>query len=394
MAPSPECAHDTKLVWDRSLLDYNFGSRHPLAPVRVELAIELMQACGLVAVDDIAASKGSVVTPRRWPTRQLTAHHDERYVATVERLSSSTDRRDAAAHGLGHGDTPVFDGAHEAALGVCAATATAAHLVTSGQALHAFNPAGGLHHAMPSRAAGFCIYNDLAAAIDVALDHGFERVCYLDIDVHHGDGVEAMFAHDPRVMTISLHESGEHLFPGTGDVDDIGFGDAAGTVVNLPLAPATSGDVWLEVFDTVVEPIVRRFAPQIIVTQLGCDAHHDDPLAHLALTIDDFALIYQRLHRLAHDTAEGRWVATGGGGYALARVVPLAWTAAFAEMLTMTLPIDVPMPWRELVAARGLGRAPEGFLDDPVEQTAALRQTTQQFAQATIDAARRLHRLD
>lgn len=379
------------LVWDPSLLRYDFGPRHPLAPVRVELAVELMRACGLV--DPATDGHQPVATPVMHDERRLLAHHTGDYVDVVKRLSAASDARSGAVFGLGPGDTPIFPGAHDAALQVCAATATAADLVASGQARHAFNPAGGLHHAMPGRAAGFCVYNDLAAGIDALLEHGVERIAYIDIDVHHGDGVEVMFADDPRVMTISLHESGEHLFPGTGRVDDIGRGAAAGTVVNLPLHPGTTGDLWLEVFDAVVEPLVHTFAPEVLVTQLGCDAHHEDPLAHLSLTIDDFEQIYRRLHGLAHAVAAGRWVATGGGGYALSRVVPRAWTLVLAEMRQATLPVDIPMVWRELVAARGLGRAPEDFSDDRVEQTAAMRTMTRGMAEATVAAARRLHHI-
>jgi len=380
---------DAVLIWDPSLLRYDFGARHPLAPVRVELAVALMRACGLL--DAGVDGRPRVVAPRSYAPDELLRRHDPAYIDAVRRLSANPDGRGAAQFGLGIGDTPVFEGAHAAALNVCAATATAADLVMSGEARHAFNPAGGLHHAMPSRAAGFCVYNDLAAGIDQLLDRGAERVVYIDIDVHHGDGVERMFAHDPRVMTISIHESGHHLFPGTGHINDVGARDVAGSVINLPLHPSTAGEVWLDVFDRIADPLVRAFEPDVLVTQLGCDAHHEDPLAHLSLTIDDFAQIYRRLHALAHDVTAGKWVATGGGGYALARVVPRAWTLAYAEMSGAVMPVETPMTWRELVAERGLGRPPDDFTDDLVTQTAAMRADTERAAQATIDAARRAY---
>jgi acetoin utilization protein AcuC len=236
--------------------------------------------------------------------------------------------------------------------------------VLAGEVRHAFNPGGGLHHAMPDRAAGFCVYNDAAAAIAALLDAGAERVAYVDVDVHHGDGVERIFAADPRVLTISLHESGRTLFPGTGDASDVGHGAGRASAVNVPLAPQTNGAVWLGAFDAVVEPLVRAFQPDVLVTQLGCDTHVTDPLAHLALTLDDMSAIYARLHALAHEAADGRWVATGGGGYQLVSVVPLAWTLAFAEMSGARLPVETPMPWRELVVARTGAVPPHGF-DDP-----------------------------
>jgi acetoin utilization protein AcuC len=261
--------------------------------------------------------------------------------------------------------------------------------VLEGRVQHAFNPGGGLHHAMPGRAAGFCVYNDPALAIDWLLRNGAERVAYVDVDVHHGDGVERAFVDDPRVLTVSLHESGRFLFPGTGEPDDIGGPGALGSVVNVPLAPQTAGAVWLDAFDAVVGPLVRAFAPDVLVTQLGCDTHVSDPLAHLSLTLDDLSVIYRRLHELAHDVCEGRWVATGGGGYQLVRVVPLAWTLAFAEMAGVPAPVETPMPWRELVVAR-LGVTPPRGFDDvvPLLSEGASAQT-RAFAEEAVRAVRR-----
>ncbi|MGA0831138.1 MAG: acetoin utilization protein AcuC, partial [Nitriliruptoraceae bacterium] len=290
-------------------------------------------------------------------------------------------------------DTPAFAGMHEASLAVVGATVTAAREVLAGRALHAFNPGGGLHHAMPARAAGFCVYNDPALAIDALLREGAERVAYVDVDVHHGDGVEEVFRADPRVLTVSLHESGRFLFPGTGEPDDVGDPGAEGSVLNVPLAPRTPGEVWLGAFDAVVEPAVRAFAPDVLVTQLGCDTHHLDPLAHLALTLDDLAAVYARLHRLAHEAAGGRWVATGGGGYRLVDVVPRAWALAFAEMTGAWRegrPTALPPDWVDLVRMRLGVAAPEDLADvGPGLEPASLA-AVRGFAELSVATVRRL----
>ena len=362
------------LVRDEAAEAYDFGRDHPLAPVRVTLTHALIDGCGLADAPGVVRLTPDAVRER--DVADTLRVHDAGYVATVAELSGALTagarlldapaelRARAAGVGLGAGDTPAFAGMHEASLAVVRASVTAARRVLAGDVGHAFNPGGGLHHAMPGRAAGFCIYNDTAAAIAALLDAGAERVAYVDVDVHHGDGVERAFAHDPRVLTISLHESGRTLFPGTGEASDVGEGAGRASAVNVPLAPQTSGDVWLAAFDEVVEPLVRAFQPDVLVTQLGCDTHATDPLAHLALTLDDMAAVYARLHTLAHEAADGRWVATGGGGYQLVSVVPRAWTLAFAEMSGGRLPVETPMPWRELVAARTGAIAPHGF-DDP-----------------------------
>ncbi|MDA3023637.1 MAG: acetoin utilization protein AcuC [Actinomycetota bacterium] len=370
-----ERVHPVALVREASAEDYDFGRDHPLAPVRVTLTHALIEDTGLATAPGVVH-----VTPEVEPERDLRDTlrvHDADYVATVHDLSRAIEpgtrfldasddlRARAATVGLGAGDTPAFAGVHDASLAVVRASAAAARRVLSGEVLHAFNPGGGLHHAMPDRAAGFCVYNDVAVAIATLLDDGAERVAYVDVDVHHGDGVERMFADDPRVLTISLHESGSTLFPGTGDATDVGVGAGRASVVNVPFAPQTSGAVWLDAFDAVVEPLVRAFQPDVLVTQLGCDTHATDPLAHLALTLDDMAAIAKRLHALAHEAAEGRWVATGGGGYQLVSVVPRAWTLAFAEMTGAPLPTETPMTWRELVVAR-TGQAPPRDFDDAV----------------------------
>ena len=211
---------------------------------------------------------------------------------------------------------------HEAAAHVVGASLEAFRQVWSGESLHAANVTGGLHHAMKDRASGFCVYNDVAVGIQWLLDQGAERVAYVDVDVHHGDGVEQVFWDDPRVLTISLHETGQMLFPGTGFSEDVGGEGAEGSAANVALPPGTADAGWLRAFHAVVPPLLREFAPDVLVTQHGCDSHAADPLAHLMLSVDGQRAAYLALHELAHEVAGGRWVALGGGGYALVEVVP------------------------------------------------------------------------
>jgi acetoin utilization protein AcuC len=231
------------------------------------------------------------------------------------------------------------------------ATTEAFRQVWSGESRHSVSICGGLHHAMPDRASGFCIYNDVAVGIRWLLDHGAQKIAYVDVDVHHGDGVECIFYDDPRVLTISLHETGQTLFPGTGFPPDCGTGEAEGTAVNVALPPGTADAGWLRAFHAVVPPLVREFAPDVLVTQQGCDSHRDDPLADLMLSVDGQRASYLALHDLAHEVTDGRWVATGGGGYALVQVVPRAWTHLLAIASGQPLEPDTTTPdsWREHV---------------------------------------------
>jgi acetoin utilization protein AcuC len=321
------------VVWDEALLAYDFGPEHPLRPGRVELTMALARDAGLL-------EQAKVVAPLALSGGDLARVHDLDYLAAVKTASESG--RPALDYGLAPGDNPPFPGMHEAATLVCGASVAAAAAIVAGEAVHAFSPAGGLHHAMPGQASGFCIYNDPAVAIAWLLEHGIERVAYVDVDVHHGDGVEAIFADEPRVLTISVHESGRFLFPGTGFPHEIGDGAARGTIANLPLPPSTTDDLYLPAFDAVVPKLVRAFEPDVLVTQLGCDSHYTDPLAHLGLTTRAYAELAGRLHDLAHTVTKGRWLATGGGGYQWATVVPRAWCSYLAEMLGSRLPERLP----------------------------------------------------
>jgi acetoin utilization protein AcuC len=366
------------VVWDEALAAYDFGPEHPLRPARVQLTMALARALGLL--DQVR-----LLAPAAVSGTDLTRVHELDYLAAVKADGQGPA---AARFGFGPGDNPPFPGMHEAAARVCGATVAAAEAIRSGQALHAFSPAGGLHHAMPDRASGFCVYNDPAVAIAWLLDQGVERVAYVDVDVHHGDGVEAIFAAEPRVLTVSLHESGRYLFPGTGFAHEVGSGPARGSVANLPLPPSTTDDLYLAAFDALVPALVRAFQPEVLVTQLGCDTHYTDPLAHLGLTVGAYRQLAGRLHDLAHTVAGGRWLATGGGGYQWAAVVPRAWCTYLAEMTGAELPGRLPEPYLEEAAERFGAQLDPDMADEVVALRSEHRAQVEAELGRTIEVAR------
>jgi acetoin utilization protein AcuC len=335
----------TLVMWDEALLDYNLGD-HPLDPVRVELTMALARELGLLDRDGVA-----VVRPEPADEVALTRVHDPAYLAAVK---AAPDDPFFTGYGLNTPDNPVFDRMHEASALVAGATLAAAEAVWQGRARRAVNVAGGLHHAMRARASGFCVYNDPAVAIARILDLGAERVAYVDVDVHHGDGVQAAFYTDPRVLTISLHETPLTLFPGTGFPEETGGPGAEGMAVNVALPPGTPDTGWLRAFHAVVPSLLRAYRPQILVTQCGADSHQLDPLADLRLSVDGQRASYLALRGLADELCDGRWVATGGGGYALVEVVPRAWTHLLA--IATGDPVDPATPtppgWRKLARQR------------------------------------------
>jgi acetoin utilization protein AcuC len=319
-----------RLVWGEAFMAYRLSEDHPLQPIRVKLAVELMRDLGLVEFAEL-------VPPRQATDGELGRCHSRDYVELVRALSEPDLREgvpwaEIASGGFASPDNPIADGMHDACAAIAGGSLVAAEAVQSGAALHAFNPAGGLHHAARSRASGFCVYNDVAVAAAWLRDQG-HRVACVDVDVHHGDGTQALFYSDPQVLTISLHESGRYLFPGTGFPDECGVGAGARTAANLPLQPFTWDEPWLAAFEATVPPLLREFRPTVLVTQDGCDTHFLDPLAHLQASTAIWPRIGHRFHELAHELCEGRWVATGGGGYAIREVVPRAWTLLFAEMV-------------------------------------------------------------
>ncbi|MCW2783883.1 MAG: histone deacetylase superfamily [Marmoricola sp.] len=354
------CAGGTCVVHDATLTGYDFGPDHPMNPVRVDLTMRLARSLGVL---DVPGGLVAVPAPEASDEDLLTVH-DPALIEAVRRSSADPTRHDLR-HGLGTDDNPTFANMHVASRHVVGASIEAARQVWTGAAIHAANIAGGLHHAMPDAASGFCIYNDVAVAIRWLLAHGARRVAYVDVDVHHGDGVQKIFWNDPRVLTISLHETGQMLFPGTGYPVETGGPEAPGSSVNVALPPGTADAGWLRAFHAVVPPLVRAFAPDILVTQHGCDSHRADPLAHLMLTVDGQRASYLALHDLAHEVCGGRWMATGGGGYAVVEVVPRSWTHLLAIVGGTPLEpgTETPGEWRAEVAERMRTAAPQAMTD-------------------------------
>ncbi|MFE9023422.1 acetoin utilization protein AcuC [Streptomyces sp. NPDC007808] len=346
-----------QLMWDEAVTGYDFGRDHPMDPVRLALTRRLVDAFGLDKDLDVVAAQ-----PAGDSTLRLV--HREDYIGAVKAASADPRAADQS-YGLGTLDDPAFAGMHEVSALIAGQSVGAAEAVWRGEALHAVNFAGGLHHAMPGGASGFCIYNDASLAIARLLELGAERVVYIDVDVHHGDGVQAAFWEDPRVLTISLHEHPRTLFPQTGWPEETGGESAEGTAVNVAL-PAGTGDAgWLRAFHAVVPELIADFRPQVLVTQHGADTHFEDPLAHLAVSLDAQRAVQMACHDLAHEYAGGRWVALGGGGYAVVEVVPRSWThlVAIAAGRAIEPETMIPEGWRQEVFARTRQLGPARMTD-------------------------------
>jgi acetoin utilization protein AcuC len=340
-----------------------------------------------------------VVAPRPIDDAELLRVHSSSYLAAVK---AAPDDPFFRGYGLNTPDNPVFGRMHEASALVVAATLTAAEAVWRGDALRAVSIAGGLHHAMPEHASGFCVYNDPAIAIARLLELGARRVAYVDVDVHHGDGVQEVFYADPRVLTVSLHETPLALFPGTGFPTETGAPGAQGYAVNVALPPGCADAGWLRAFHAVVPGVLRAFRPDILVSQCGADTHRLDPLADLRLSVDGQRASHLALRALADELCQGRWVATGGGGYALVECVPRAWThllatASGAELDPATA---TPPGWRTLAAKRCPGRdVPLRMTDDADAgyapwQPSAEPDAVDRAIRATRTAVYPLHGLD
>jgi len=345
------------LVWDDAFLRYRFSDTHPMNPVRLKLTHRLAKDLGVLDRTKLAQVKPPVATDA-----QLATVHSVDYIAQVKAASRDAGSADPStvsnisrvyeAVGLGTEDCPVFADLHDASARIAGATLAAGQSVWNDEVDKAVNFAGGMHHAQRSAASGFCIYNDAALAIQWMLDNGAQRVAYVDVDAHHGDGVEQLFWNDPRVMTISIHETGLLLFPGTGFAKDIGGPQAEGTAVNVAV-PASTGDAgFLRAAHAVVPQLLRAFDPQVLVTQHGADGHRHDPLADLNLSIDGQRQLMLDALDWADDFANGKWLALGGGGYSPMKVVPRVWAHLIGIAAGTPIPpeTDIPESWRQLVA--------------------------------------------
>jgi acetoin utilization protein AcuC len=350
------------LVFGPRSTTYDFGPGHPLTPRRFGPAIDLLRAVG--------AEPG--LAPEPASDDELRWCHSRRYIDVVKRFSA--DPYGWADGGWGEagigegGDDPAFAGMHEAAAAVVGGSLRAIEAVLRRDAEHAFHPGGGLHHAMRDHASGFCIYDDPALAIARARREGL-RVLYLDFDVHHGDGVQALHWDDPGVLTLSFHETGRYLFPGSGFASELGEGTAAGTAANVPMEPSTGERAWSSAVTALVPELAAAFAPDVIVSQHGADAHAWDPLAHLNLTTTAMGEAARLVDAVAHRYAGGRWLATGGGGYDVYRVVPRSWSLVWLAGAHREVPDRTPETWRDRWIAEGAryGQTPppETFTDPP-----------------------------
>ncbi|WP_289141845.1 acetoin utilization protein AcuC [uncultured Brevibacillus sp.] len=335
-------SRNARLIYSPDYTQYYFNDDHPFNQRRLLLTHDLMSSFGILTESDILA-------PRLATDEELTLVHDPRYIQFVrDQGHSEKELPQAGSYGLGTEDVPCFANMHESAALIVGGTLNAVDAVMKGQSQHAFNPAGGLHHAFSGRASGFCIYNDCSVAIAYIRKHWNARVLYIDTDAHHGDGVQWSFYDDPNVLTISMHETGKYLFPGTGNTTERGDGSGYGYSINVPLDAFTEDDSFLDIYQELVSKLVKGFKPDVILTQNGCDAHAYDPLTHLSCTMKIYQEIPRLAHRLAHEYCDGRWIAVGGGGYDIWRVVPRAWTLLWSEMSDQPLS-DQPLPkeWLE-----------------------------------------------
>lgn len=375
------------LAYNDAMAAYRFATAHPLVPERFTLAVDLISAWELPVVTWI---------PMPALDEDLELVHTREYIESVKAASIDPDTVDRYAYGLGLGDTPAFAGMHEAAALAVGGTIAALEGVLGHLAEKTFNPAGGLHHAMADHASGFCIYNDCAVAIErVTRLHPGLRVAYVDIDAHHGDGVEAAFADRSDVLTCSIHESGQYLFPGTGAARDIGTGTGRGFALNVPLPPDAGPECFEFALAEAVEPAVRAFAPDVIVAQLGGDSYALDPLTHLAQTVAGHSACVRRIVALADDVADGKLAATGGGGYEPFSAVPRMWASAMAILARVDVPDALPTAWLERAnearrAASGAVPAVMRTYDEPFEPLSEnLRAEALRLTEIAVALARR-----
>ena len=331
----------TSLVYSHEQSQHVLSPTHPMRPIRLQHMHELMSSIGLLQSESVMEEP-----PRLATEDEIASFHDREYIDVVKAMDAGAIVPVMDQYGFGPGDNPPRSGMFRHAALAAGGAMLAAERVLAGDVKNAFVPAGGMHHhAMHNRASGFGIFNDAVIAIKHLIAEGL-RVFYVDIDVHHGDGVQAGLYDTDRAMTVSIHESGQWLFPGTGRPDETGIGDGEGYSVNIPLAPYTDDDLWHQAFDAVVLPLANAFEPDILFTQLGIDTHRDDPLAHLSLTTQGHNLAVRKFARLAEQIG-CPWISVGGGGYDMSAVAR-AWTMDLATMAHFDLPERVPGSFNSL----------------------------------------------
>ena len=332
--------HEAVFIYSPEQLKYKFGPSHPFNQFRLQLTLDLLMKSNAIEEKDI-------IPPRQATREELVLFHDPHYLDAVELASQgklSNER--AEGYGLGTDDTPMFSNMHEASSLLVGGSLTAVEYVMSGKAKHALNLGGGLHHGFRGKASGFCIYNDSAIAIKYIQEKYQARVLYIDSDAHHGDGVQWAFYDDPNVCTLSIHETGRYLFPGTGNINERGEGKGYGFSFNIPVDAFTEDESWLHCYRTAFSEVAAFFKPDVILTQNGADSHYWDPLTHLSVTMNTYRDIPKLAHEMAHQYCDGRWIAVGGGGYDIWRVVPRAWSYIWLEMTENHADFDqLPKAW-------------------------------------------------
>ncbi|MES3629015.1 MAG: acetoin utilization protein AcuC [Longimonas sp.] len=368
----------TPLLFDNTYLDYFFGPEHPFSPDRQRMLCSLLEALPIDA---------SFTAPPPATREEVCTVHDEAFVEAVERCSTGDLPATVRDFGLNTADVPTFDGMDAAARALCGGALHGARLIANGTAGRVLQLGGGLHHAHPRRASGFCVYNDLSIAIQALRSEGM-RVAYIDIDVHHGDGVQAVHATDPDVLTLSLHESGRYLFPGTGHIHEMGRGAGEGSALNIPLEPFTEDESYLETFERVVPFAIERYAPDVLVVQCGADAHFSDPLADLLLTTHAYDTVFQRLIALSESHTEGRALFTLGGGYQPDATVRI-WALLAHRLLDAPLPTDLPTSWLDRWSHKAEGTLTPTLHDDErsfqVERRDAVETQNRQVSKRALE---------
>lgn len=346
-------------VYEDAMSRHVLREGHPFVPSRLRYAYELLDSYGAFELEN-----SRLVKPRQATDEEIQAFHTPDYVSAVKGFSRGEALVDPLTFNFSDlGDNPTYRGMFEVAALVAGGSLLATELLLKGEVDVAFNSPGGLHHAAPAFASGFCVFNDAAIAIKRMVNDGL-RIAYVDIDTHHGDGVQNGFYDTNSVLTISIHESGRFLFPGTGDTDEVGIGDGRGYSVNLPLAPYTDDEVYLWAFREIVPPLVRGFNPDVLVTQLGIDTHFSDPLAHINLTSAAYTRVIGELGELCP-----RWLALGGGGYEVGAVAR-CWALAYGVMIGREWPDEIPADYQERCGLKNLRDSQGPSLDDKVKDTA------------------------
>ncbi|MBS4200016.1 acetoin utilization protein AcuC [Bacillus sp. FJAT-49732] len=352
---------DSVFIYSDSLLSYRFSDHHPFNQHRLTLTLDLLKELGAIKTDEIIA-------PRIASDEELLLNHEQSYIEAVKLASNGyLPKEKAESFGLGTEDTPIFKGMHEASAQLVGGTLTAVDYVLQGKANHALHLGGGLHHGFPGKASGFCVYNDSAVAIKYILEKYKARVLYVDTDAHHGDGVQSSFYDEDMVCTLSIHETGRYLFPGTGSVNEWGQGPGYGYSFNIPLDAFTEDGSFLESYKSALMDIAEYFKPDVILTQNGADAHYFDPLTHLSASMKTYQAIPKLAHEIAHKYCDGKWIAVGGGGYDIWRVVPRAWSLIWLEMIGFpSITGSLPENWLK----RWQSKAPVTLInqwEDPID---------------------------